>query len=213
MTPFPRIGMGLCASYTNLQLRGSTFIWFHIRSSYMIYFIYIIYIHLFHENIWTHNWPAPNVSGFIAQLVRASHRYREVTGSNPVEVLNFFQASLRNCINCVHNCEDQPSFDFISAVHIWFISYTSFKLFFIVFVFKQSMAHVLKRRWLTVFLPAGSWALWSAVSATRLVTSPVSASYREHWSWCGFVCFYVGCHRHTTSKIRLSFVVIVGRIW
>ena len=29
------------------------------------------------------------VSGFIAQLVRASHRYREVTGSNPVEALNF----------------------------------------------------------------------------------------------------------------------------
>ena len=36
---------------------------------------------------------------------RASHRYREVTGSNPVEVLNFFQASLRNGINCVH-CDD-----------------------------------------------------------------------------------------------------------
>ena len=31
----------------------------------------------------------PNVSGFIAQLVRASHRYREVTGSNAVEVPNF----------------------------------------------------------------------------------------------------------------------------
>ena len=28
--------------------------------------------------------------GFIAQLVRALHRYREVTGSNLVEVLNFF---------------------------------------------------------------------------------------------------------------------------
>ena len=40
-------------------------------------------------NIGTHKWPAPNVSGFIAQLVRASHRYREVTGSNPIEVLNF----------------------------------------------------------------------------------------------------------------------------
>ena len=26
---------------------------------------------------------------FVAQLVRASHRNREVTGSNPVEVLNF----------------------------------------------------------------------------------------------------------------------------
>ena len=36
---------------------------------------------------------------------RALHQYREVTGSNPVEVLNFFQASLRNCINCVH-CDD-----------------------------------------------------------------------------------------------------------
>ena len=29
------------------------------------------------------------VSDFIAQLVRASHRNREVTGLNPVEVLNF----------------------------------------------------------------------------------------------------------------------------
>ena len=36
---------------------------------------------------------------------RASHRYREVTGSNLVEVLNLFQTSLRNCINCVH-CDD-----------------------------------------------------------------------------------------------------------
>ena len=27
--------------------------------------------------------------GFIAQLVRALHRYREVTGPNPIEVLNF----------------------------------------------------------------------------------------------------------------------------
>ena len=43
---------------------------------------------------------------------RASHRYREVTGSNPVEVLNFFQASSRNCINCVH-CDDH-FFIFIS---------------------------------------------------------------------------------------------------
>ena len=29
-----------------------------------------------------------------------------------------FQASLRNCISCGHNCKDQPSSDFISAVHI-----------------------------------------------------------------------------------------------
>ena len=37
----------------------------------------------------THKWPAPNVSSFSAQLVRASHWYREVTGLNPVEVLTF----------------------------------------------------------------------------------------------------------------------------
>ena len=36
--------------------------------------------------------PAPNISGFIAQLVRASHRYREVTVKS-VDVLNNFQAS------------------------------------------------------------------------------------------------------------------------
>ena len=39
-------------------------------------------------------------------LVRASHRYREVTGSNHVEVLNFSGFHIRNFINCVHNCED-----------------------------------------------------------------------------------------------------------
>ena len=49
--------------------------------------------------------PAPNVSGFIAQLVEHRTGNREVTGSNPIEVLNFLQASLRNCINCVH-CND-----------------------------------------------------------------------------------------------------------
>ena len=31
-----------------------------------------------------------------------------------------------NCKNCDHNCEDHSSFDFISAVHIWFLSYASF---------------------------------------------------------------------------------------
>ena len=42
---------------------------------------------------------------------RAPHRYRKVTGSSPVEVLNFFKAS--NCKNCDHNCEDHSSFDFM----------------------------------------------------------------------------------------------------
>ena len=41
----------------------------------------------------------------VASVGRASQRHRDVTGSNPVEVLNFFQASVRNSINCVH-CDD-----------------------------------------------------------------------------------------------------------
>ena len=36
---------------------------------------------------------------------RASHRYRKVTDSNPVEVLNFFSGFFTHCINCVH-CHD-----------------------------------------------------------------------------------------------------------
>ena len=37
----------------------------------------------------------PNISGFIAQLVRASQRHREVTGSNPVDVLKFSDFSMQ----------------------------------------------------------------------------------------------------------------------
>ena len=43
-----------------------------------------------HGLIRNHKWPAPNVSGFRAQLVRAFHRYRGVMGSNTVEVLTFW---------------------------------------------------------------------------------------------------------------------------
>ena len=55
---------------------------------YMKHFLYH-FTSILHGLIRTHKRPAPNFSGFIAQLVRASHRYREVTGSNPVEVLTF----------------------------------------------------------------------------------------------------------------------------
>ena len=55
---------------------------------YMKHFIYH-FTSILHGLIRNHKWPAPNVSGFIAQLVRASHRHREVTGSNAVEVLPF----------------------------------------------------------------------------------------------------------------------------
>ena len=71
--------------------KDHSFSWFHIRSSYNYDPFHISFHRWFipYGNVGTHKWPAPNVSGFIAQLVRASHRYRKVTGWNPVEVLNF----------------------------------------------------------------------------------------------------------------------------
>ena len=48
---------------------------------------------------------APNVSGFIAQLVRASHGYQRSRVQTPLKSW-IFQASLRNCKNCIHNCKD-----------------------------------------------------------------------------------------------------------
>ena len=62
-------------------------------------------------------------------LVRASHRYHEVTGSNPVEVLTFSGFYIRNCINWGHNCKDHSLLDFTSAVwYIWNISYIAFHM-------------------------------------------------------------------------------------
>jgi len=51
--------------------------------------------------------------GFIAQMVKASHRCREVT--TPLKSW-LSQASIRNCLNCVRNCDYHSSLDFKSAV-------------------------------------------------------------------------------------------------
>ena len=105
--------LGFFTQFHKLRSLRRSFLRFYFISTVHIWFIsYIINTHLFHGNIWIHNWPAPNVSGFIAQLVEHRTGDREVTGSNPVEALIFFQASLRNCINCVH-CDDH-FFIFIS---------------------------------------------------------------------------------------------------
>ena len=66
-----------------------SFLHFHFISAVHIWFIsYIINTHFFHGNIWTHIWPAPNVSGFIAQLVE--HR----TGIAKSRI----QTPLKSCI-------------------------------------------------------------------------------------------------------------------
>ena len=55
---------------------------------------------------------------FIAQLIRASHRYREGSGSNLAEVLNFSGFYRRNCVNCVHDCEDHSLLDLASLTSV-----------------------------------------------------------------------------------------------
>ena len=60
--------------------------------------------------IWKKSYMNPQLTCSQSQWLhssvgRASHPCREVTVWKPVEVLNFFQASLRSCINCFH-CDD-----------------------------------------------------------------------------------------------------------
>ena len=61
---------------------------FHFISTVHIWFISYIHYSL---SILSpeHHWPAPNVSGFIALLIKAWRRCRAVTGSSTVEVLFF----------------------------------------------------------------------------------------------------------------------------
>ena len=92
--------------FSCLQKVDHSFLHFHFIFAVHIRFIsYTINTHFFHRNIWTQNLPAPNVSGFIAQLVE--HRTGIATSrvQTPLKSWIFFQASFRNCINCVH-CDD-----------------------------------------------------------------------------------------------------------
>mgnify|MGYP000090836522 CR=1 FL=1 len=69
---------------------------------YVKYFLYHFTL-IPHESIRTHKRPAPNVSGFIAQLVRASDQYREATGSKPVKILAFSGLYIRGKLQQKHD--------------------------------------------------------------------------------------------------------------
>ena len=56
--------------------------------------------------------------GFIAQLVDHRNGIAEVTGSNPVEALIFFQASSSNCLNWKIYRDDHSSLSSTTAVQI-----------------------------------------------------------------------------------------------
>ena len=86
---------------------GAGQLWVHI------WFIsYIINTHFFQGNIWTHNWPSANVSGFIAQLVEHRTGIASTRVQTPLKswIFFFFLGFLRNCINCVH-CDDHFLFN------------------------------------------------------------------------------------------------------
>ena len=85
---------------------------------------------------------------FLSSVGRASHRYREVTDSNPVEVQNFFfQASLLNCINCVH-CDDH-----------FFISISFPQFIYDLFHISLTIRVLLVFRWWAV--SSWQWTRWT----------------------------------------------------
>ena len=58
-----------CPLFFFLFVFNSTIIFFISFPQFIWFISYIINTHFFQGNIWTHNWPAPYISGFIAQLV------------------------------------------------------------------------------------------------------------------------------------------------
>ena len=59
-------------------------------------------------------WSAPDIWGFIAQLVEHCITNAEAIGSNSVETLKIsFRAKICNCLNCIYNCDDRFSIPFV----------------------------------------------------------------------------------------------------
>ena len=82
---------GFFTQLHKLRSLRRSFLHFHFISAVHIWFIsYIINTHFFHGNIWTHNWPAPNVSGFIAQLVEDRTGKSQGHGFKPCWSPEFF---------------------------------------------------------------------------------------------------------------------------
>ena len=105
---------------------------------------------------------------------------REVAGSNPVEVMNFFQTSLCNCINCVH-CDDHffISFHFISVVHIWFISYIINTEIVFVFIKQPNYIQVAEN--------CNLWRSWWDMDVSTML---LVFSLQSHFTTS---CFAAGC--------------------
>ena len=100
-----------------------SFIWFHIRRSYMITFIYHFIIDSFLTGTLepTNDHLSTSVASWLSWLERRTGIARSRV-QTPLKSW-IFQASLRNCKNCVHNCEDHSL--------IWFYIRSSYMIHFI----------------------------------------------------------------------------------
>ena len=93
------------------------------RVQYMICFIYH-YIHWFihHGNTWTHKWPTTNICSRFIKLSWLERHIGIVRSWVQTSLKSWiFQTSLRNCKNCVHNCEDHYSsiwFHIRNSIHV-----------------------------------------------------------------------------------------------
>ena len=123
----PEFFSGFFMQLHKLHSLRRSFLHFHFISAVHIWFIsYIINTHFFHRNIWTHNWPTPNVSGFIVQLVEHRTGITKSRVQTPLKSWIFFQASLSNFKNCVH-CDNHLfiSKSFPPSQGIWSSNTTS----------------------------------------------------------------------------------------
>ena len=69
------------------------------------------------------NWAMKSLMLGAGQLCVCLENHTSIARSRvqiPLKSWIFFSGFLLNCVNHVHNCEDLSSFDFISAVLIWF---------------------------------------------------------------------------------------------
>ena len=101
----------LCDTGTMLyQLRRSSLTFIFILSSHMNYFIYFITFHSSRENM----------NSKLNSLMLVEHRtgMGEVTGSTPVEALNFLRLLYSNCLNWKFTATIISHFIFIRSSHV-----------------------------------------------------------------------------------------------
>ena len=116
---FLPISLKLCQNCVHNCEDHCVFIWFYLAAvlKWFISYTSITFISFTGKYEQIIDQLPTSVASYLSWL---EHR----TGIKPFEVLNFFSDFLRNCINYVP-LRGHSSFDFISAVLLWFISYTS----------------------------------------------------------------------------------------